>query len=90
MRKDRARCIRADVAGDAGQEVGAGAGVHADLQLTSRRADRSVRGQRERRGSERNGIDPQDQVMHDRIADEGDLEDVGRVHARLLGQSCDQ
>ena len=52
--------VGADVAGDARQQVDAGAGVGAQPELGGGRLDRPVRGQRERRAAERRRVDAED------------------------------
>ena len=48
--------------------------------------DRPVGREREGRAAELGRIDAEQQMMHDRIADEGDLEDLARVDAGFLGR----
>ena len=43
--------------------------------------------QREGRAAQLGRIDAEQQMMHDRIADEGDLEDVARADAGFLGDA---
>ncbi len=68
--------VGADVAGDAGQDVDAGAGMGAQPELRRGRADRPVRGERERRATERRRVDAEEEVVHDRVADQRELEDL--------------
>ena len=77
--EDHAGRVGPDVTGDARQDVDAGAGVGAQAELRRGRADRPVRGQRERRATERRRVDAEQEVMHDRVADEGELEDLDRA-----------
>ena len=80
--EDDAGGVRADVAGDARQDVRARAGVHGEAELARGQPDGLVDGERERRAAERRRIDPEQEVVHDRVADERDLEDVGAVDVR--------
>ena len=90
LRQDDAGRVGADVAGDARQDVDAGArmGPHADLGRVH--LQRLVGGQRERRRAERHGVQAQQQVVHDRVAHDGQLEDVAGRHARPGRQGCHQ
>ena len=74
--QDHAGRVGADVAGDAGQDVDARTGVDEQAELGRGRVDRPVRGERERRAAERGRVDAEQEVMHDRVADEGQLEDL--------------
>ena len=73
--QDHAGRIGADVAGDARQDVDASARVRPDAEFRRRRLDRPVRRQRERRTAEGRRVDAEQEVMHDRVADEGEFED---------------
>ncbi len=74
--------VRADVAGDARQDVDPGARVGPDPDLGGGRPDRPVGGQGERRRAERDRVDPEQEVVHDRVADDRHLEDLARRHVR--------
>ena len=77
--QDHAGGVGADMAGDAGQHVDPGVGMHAsEVELARPERHRLVGGERERRAAELGRIDAEQQVMHDRIADEGQLQDVAR------------
>ena len=64
-----------DVAGDARQDVDPRARVRAQAELRGGRLDRPVGGQRERRAAERRRVDAEQEVVHDRVADDRELED---------------
>ena len=81
--QDHAGRIRADVAGDARQDIDACIGIHCEPELRCGNRERPVDGERERRSAEFHRIDAEHEVMHDRIADERELEDVRRLDARL-------
>ena len=68
--------VRADVPGDAGQDVDPGARMGPQPELRGRQLQGGVDGQRERRRAQWRRVDAQDQVVHDRVADEGELEDL--------------
>ena len=79
-----------DVAGDARQDVDAGAGMRPELQLRGADADGPIRRQGERRGAERDRVDPEQEVMHDRVADDRELEDLVALDARAHRQLGDE
>jgi hypothetical protein len=81
--------IGSHVTGDAGKGVHPGTGVGADAHLGSGCGDRPGGGQGERSRPELAGIEPVHQVVHDRVADHGDLEDVAALDAALLAQQAD-
>ena len=68
--------IGADMPGDTRQDVDPRARVEVEVELGGGRPDRPVRRERERRRAERDRVDPQQEVVHDRIADDRQLEDV--------------
>ena len=74
--EDHARGVGADVARDAGQHVGAGAGMDGEAELGRRQPHRLVDRERERRAAELGRVEAEQEVVHDRVADERDLEDV--------------
>jgi hypothetical protein len=76
FRKDHACSVGAHVARDAREDVGARADVHREAELARGDAHRLVHGERERRAAERCRVDPEQEVVHDRVPDERDLEDV--------------
>ncbi len=71
-----ARGIGADVAGDARQHVDARVAVQLEVDDIRPQRERVIDGERERRAAEFHRIDAEQQVMHDRIADQRRLEDV--------------
>ena len=74
--KRRRRGVGADMPGDARQKVGARAGVNAQLQIIRARGHRRVGGQRKRRAAQFHRIDAEQQVMHDRIADQHQVQNI--------------
>ena len=74
--EDHAGRVGPDVAGDAGQDVDARARMGAEPELRRGRVDGPVRGERERRAAERRRVDAEQEVMHDRVADQRELEDL--------------
>ena len=88
--QDDAGRVRADVARDAGQDVDACARVRPDAQLGRGGVDGPVRRQGERRATERRRVDAKEQVMHDRVADEDQLQDLGALDAGLVGEAGQQ
>ena len=79
--QDHARGVRADVSGDARQQVHARPGVDVQVDVGRPAVDGPVRGQRERRAAQLGRVDAQEQVMHDRVADDRQRQDVGRTSA---------
>ena len=71
--------VGADVAGDAGQDVDAGVRVQAELDLLGPEVQRVGGGQRERGLAELDRVDAEQQVVHDRVADDHRLEDQLRA-----------
>ena len=82
--------VGADVTGDARQDVDARAGMGAQAELRGGGADRPVRGERERRATERRRIDAEQEVVHDRVADDRELEDLDALDAGTHRQRGDQ
>ena len=54
----------------------ASAWVGAESELRRGRADRPVRGEREWRATERRRVDAEEEVVHDRVANQRELEDL--------------
>jgi hypothetical protein len=90
LREDDPGRIGPDVAGDARQDVDPRPGVCLELQLRGPDADGAIRGQGERRGPERDRVDPEQEVMHDRVADDGELEDLVALDARAHRELGDE
>ena len=82
--------VGADMTGDARQDVDARARVRAQAELRSGRVDRPVRGQRERRPAERGRVDAEQEVVHDRVADDRELEDLDALDAGTHRERGDQ
>ena len=51
-------------------------GLHGQAELAGGEAQRRVERERERRAAELGRVDPEEEVMHHRVADERHLEDV--------------
>ena len=88
--EDDAGGVGADMPGDARQDVDPGARVRAQAQLGRGRPDRPVRRQGEGRAAERRRVDAQHEVVHDRVADERQLEDLGPLDAGPHRQRGDE
>ncbi len=80
--EDHAGGVGADVAGDARQHVRACAPVHGEAELAGGQSEGLVDREREGCAAERRRVDPEQEVVHDRVADERDLEDVRAVDLR--------
>ena len=74
--------VGADVAGDAGQDVDAGVLVQAELDLLGPEVQRVGGGEREGGLAELGRVDAEDEVVHDRVADDHRLEDQPRGRCR--------
>ena len=81
--QDYAGGIRAHMPGDAGQHINARIAVDREIDLDSPQRDGTIGGQRKRRPAEFDRIDAQQQVVHDGVADEGGLQDVGGRYPNL-------
>ena len=82
--------VRADVAGDAGQRVNARALVDGQAEVLGREAQGA--GGRKREGclTKLGRVDAEEEVVHDRVADEDGLENVIPRHARVGADPRDQ
>jgi predicted YcjX-like family ATPase len=78
------------MAGDAGQHIDPGAGVERDVDLRGLDVDRAGDGQREGCAAKLGRVDAQEQMMHDRVADEDRVENVGAVDLAFLADLVDQ
>ena len=78
-----ARGVGADVPGDARQHVDARVAVNREVDLGRPQRQRRIGRERERRAAQLERADAEQQVMHDRIADERRFEDVLARDARL-------
>ena len=76
LRQDHAGGVGADVPGDQRQRVGTRARVRDDAELADRHGQRFVGHERKRRAAELGRVEPEDEVVHDRVADDDELEDV--------------
>ncbi len=56
-----------------------------EIELRGAHADGPISGRREGRRAERRRVDAEQEVMHDRVADDAEVEDVGRLD---LGPQC--
>ena len=77
--------VGADVAGDAGEEVDAGVLVQAELDLLGPEVEGVGGGEREGGHAELGRVDAEDEVVHDRVADDHRLEDQLAGDAGLGG-----
>jgi hypothetical protein len=74
--EDHAGRVGPDVTRDTGQHVDTRAGMRPQVELRGADPHRPVGRQRERRRAKRDRVDPEHEVVHDRVADEGELEDL--------------
>ncbi len=74
------RRVGADVAGDARRDV-VGGHREVELEIAGAAADGVARRQRERGTAERRRVDAEHEVMHDRVADDDDVEHPVARHA---------
>ena len=86
--EDDPRGIRAHVPRDARQEVRAGAGVDVHPEVARLHGHAAIDHERERLHPELGGIDAEHQMVHRRVADQGRLDDVVAVDARLRGHGA--
>ena len=85
--QDHAGAVGADMAGDAGQHVDPAARVdRVQVEVGREQVEGAVGGQREGRSAQLDRVDAQEQVVHDRVADEHQLQHVGRIGLRLGAQ----
>ena len=78
------------MAGDAGQHVEPRAAADIDVDLMRPELQRAGDGERERRLAELGRVDAEEQVVHDRIADEDAVENVVAVDVAFLADLADQ
>ena len=90
LREDHAGRVRPDVAGDARQHVDPRARMGADAEFRGGQLDRGVGRQGERRGTQRRRVDAEQEVMHDRVADDRELEDLGPLDAGPVAERREQ
>ena len=76
--------------GDAGQHVDPPAGVDVERDVARAQAEPAGAGQREGGAAQLGRIDAEQQVVHDRIADEGRVEDVAARDAGVCRRLADQ
>ena len=84
LREDHPRGVGADVARDARQDVRTGTGVDGKPELGRGQPHRLVDGEREGRAAELGRVEPEQEVVHHRVPDERDLEDVRPLDPGLL------
>ena len=77
------RGIGPHMAGNTRQHIDARIAMDMEIDLHRPQRDGAVGGQRKRRATELDRVDAQQQVVHDGIADEGGLQDVGGGDADL-------
>ena len=90
FREDRAGRVRANVPGDARQDVDPRAFVAGQIQLARPNPHGRIRRERERRRSERHRVDAQEEVVHDRVAHDGEFENLLDIHAGPRREPGDQ
>jgi hypothetical protein len=84
----RAGGVGADMAGDAGQHIDPRAGIDGLMSISAGpNRERAGDGQREGRLAEFGRVDAEEQVVHDRIADEDQAREC-RARRRRLGAPC--
>ena len=76
FRQHHARRIGADMARDAGQHIALRPGIEFQVKLAGRAGDGKARGQRKGRAAKLRGINAEEQVVHHRIADEDDFQNI--------------
>ncbi len=76
LRQDHAGGVGADVARDQRQRIDPGAGVDADGEVARRHRERVIGDERERRPAQLRRVEAEHEVVHDRVADDDQLEDV--------------
>ena len=84
--EDHSRRVGTDVPGDAGQDVRARPRVDGQPELGCVEAEPRVERERERSAAELGRVDAEEQVVHDGIPHEGDLEHVRPLDARVPAQ----
>ena len=82
--------VGADMARDAGQDIGAGRRVQGEIQIRGAQVERVRRGERERRLPQFVGVDAQEKVMHDRVHHEDRIHDQGAVDPGLGGDLLEE
>jgi hypothetical protein len=82
--------VRADVPGNARQDVEPRGRMQRQADIAGRKPLRAGNGQCERRLAEFSRVEAEEQVVHDRIADEHCLQDVAACDATLAGHPIDQ
>ena len=87
--EDRRRGVGADVAGDARSDVEGGVG-QVELEVSAAAADGVARRQRERGAAEWRRVDAEHEVVHDRVADDHDVEHPVAVDTGGVEQLADQ
>ena len=90
FRQRRAGRVGADMAGDAGQGVDARALVDWQAEIAGAEVQRVGDGEREGRAAELGRIDAEEEVVHDRIADEDAFEDLVALDVAFGADLADQ
>ena len=88
--KDHARRIGADVARDAGQDVDARTRIDVEVDVARRQGKPAGGREREGRAAQLGRVDAEQQMVHDRVADEGRVENVAARDARFVRNLADQ
>ena len=76
--------------GDTRQNIDTGTLVHIQPDLACTQFDRCINGQRERRATKFHRINAQKKVMHHRIADQHNLDDIISSKPSLFSRTGDQ
>ncbi len=84
------RSVRPDMARDAGKHVDGRARINLQVQVTRPRMQCAIGRERERRAAELHGTDAEEQVMHDWIAGNRDIQDVPGFDAGLARDVRDE
>src|SRR5690606_32836946 len=90
LRPGRRGSVRAHMPGDTGEEIEARAPVYVYVDVMRPPLDCSGNGQCKRSLAKLGRVDAQEQVMHDRIADENAVEDILAVDATFFADLADQ
>ena len=88
--KQHARRIGTDVSGDAGQGINMATRIDVYSYLSRPDVNAGVCRQRKRCCSQLNRANSEYKVLHDRVANHSDFDDIGDVGVNLLGNLGDQ
>ena len=79
FRQDDTCSICTDMTGNAGQHINIGTIVEFKVKLSRRPGDRQAGGECEGSPAQFGGVNSQHEMMHDRIANQDNLENVGQI-----------